>query len=227
SEFVGNVAFAAGYVLYGKDRSLRAQPFDPDRLQTGGSAVSIAEQELQVDAGFSHAEFSVSQNGVLVFQSLADSVSRMMWFDRSGKELGQIAEAGYADPRLSPDGRFLAIASDDARNGKLFIRVYDLARGIATRLTEGGSDESPVWSPDGGKIAYGAYDGKDHYVNAIPADRSGPAQVLVKGARIMKHLDWATDGHLVFAEFSEGSPILKVYSAADNQVAPFAQGGEP
>src|SRR5207302_3169467 len=108
SVFVGNVAFAAGYVLYGKDGSLRAQPFDPDRLQPSGSAVSIAEQELQVDAGFSHSEFSVSQNGVLVFQSLTDSVSKLIWFDQSGKELSQIAEAGYSDPQLSPDGRLLA-----------------------------------------------------------------------------------------------------------------------
>jgi eukaryotic-like serine/threonine-protein kinase len=153
SELAGNVAFAAGHLFYGRDHSLRAQPFDPERLQPSGSTVSIAEQELEEDPGFSHSEFSVSQDGVLVFQSLADSVSKLMWFDQSGKELSQIAEVGYRDPRLSPDGRFLAISSDDARNGKLFVRVYDLARGVATRLTEGGSDESPVWSHDGEKLA--------------------------------------------------------------------------
>ena len=226
SEFAGNVAFAAGHLLYGRDRSLRAQPFDLDRLQASGRAVSVAEQELEEDPGFSHSEFSVSQNGVLVFQSLADSVSKLIWFDRTGKELSQIAEVGYRDPRLSPDGRFLAISTDDARNGKLFVRVYDLSRGVATRLTESGSDESPVWSHDGGKIAYGTFDGKAHCLNVVPADRSGPPQLLLKGANIMRHLDWSSDGHLIFSEFSTGFPLLKIYTAADNQVAPFAPGAE-
>jgi eukaryotic-like serine/threonine-protein kinase len=225
SELAGNVAFAAGHLLYGRDRSLRAQPFDPDRLQASGSAVSIAEEELEEDDGFSHSEFSVSQNGVIVFQSLADSVSKLIWFDQSGKELSQIAEVGYSDPRLSPDGRFLAISSDDARNGKLFIRVYDLARGVATRLTEGGSDESPAWSHDGGKIAYGTFDGKAHYINVVPTDGSSPPQLLLKGEAIMRHLDWSPDARLVFSTFSNG-PFLKVYSAADKQVASFAQGAE-
>lgn len=226
SELTGNVAFAGGYLLYGRDRSLRAQPFDPDRLQPTGSVVSIAEQELEEDAGFSHSEFSVSTNGVLVFQSMADSVSRLMWFDQGGKELGQIAELGYKDPRLSPDGRFLAISSDDGRNGKLFVRVYDLARGIATRLTEGASDESPVWSHDGAKIAYGAFDGKSHYVKSTSADGSGSPQVLLNGPAIMRHLDWSQDGRLVFSDFSTGLPSLRVYPAAEKQAMPFARGAE-
>ena len=224
SELAGNVVFAAGHLLYGRDRSLRVQPFDPDRLQLSGSVISLAEQELEEDPGFSHSEFSVSQNGVLVFQSLADSVSKLIWFDQSGKELSQIAQAGYREPRLSPDGRILAISSDDARNGKLFIRVHDLARDISTRLTEGGSDESPVWSHDGGKIAYGAFDGKSHYIKVISADGSSPPQVLLKGNAIMRHLDWSPDGHLVFFDLSNG-PLLKVYSAHDKQVAPLGPRG--
>jgi len=181
---------------------------------------------LEEDAGIGHAEFSASQDGALVFQSLSDSVARMIWFDQTGKELGQIAEVSYKDPRLSPDGRFLAITSDDARNGKLIVRVYDLARGVATRLTEGGSDLSPAWSHDGGKIAYRAFDGKAHYLNVVSADRSSPPQLLRKGAAMLQHPDWSPDGRLVFSDFSNGFPSLKVYSAADNQVAPFAQGAE-
>jgi Tol biopolymer transport system component len=224
-ELAGNVVFADGHLVYGRDRSLRVQPFDPDRLQLSGSVVGLAEQELEEDPGFAHSEFSVSPNGVLVFQSLADSVSKLMWFDQSGKELTQIAQAGYRDPRLSPDGRLLAISSDDARNGKLFVRVHDLARDISIRLTEGETDESPVWSHDGRKIAYRAFDGKSHYIRVIPVDGSSPPQVLVKGDAIMRHLDWSPDGHLVFFDLSNG-PLLKVYSAHDKQVVPLAQGAE-
>ena len=226
SELAGNVAFTAGHLLYGRDRSLRAQPFDTDRLQLSGSAISIGEQELEVDAGFFHSEFSVSQHGELVFQSLADSVSRLVWFDQNGKELSQIAELGYRDPRISPDGRFLAISSDDARNGKFFIRVYDLARGVSNRLTDGGSEESPAWSQDGGEIAYGTLDPKAHYLKAVRTDASGPPRALVKAAGITRQLDWSLDGHLVFMDLSSGFPLLKVYSAADSKAAPFTNGAE-
>lgn len=220
SELAGNVTFNAGHLLYGRDRSLRAQPFDLDRLQLSGTVVSIAEQELEQDPGFSHSEFSISQNGVLVFQSLADSTSTLVWFDGSGKELGQVAGRGYRDPRLSADGRFLAVSSDDARNGKHFIRVCDLARGSATRVSDGGSDESPVWSYNGDKITYGTFDGKSYHLEEVPVDGSGPPQLLVRGSA-MRHLDWSSDGHLVFSDFSKGRPGLRVYSAADHQVMTF------
>lgn len=228
SELAASVAFAAGHLLYGRDHSLRAQPFDPDRLELSGTVVSIAEQELEEDPGFSHSEFSVSQNGVLVFQSLADSASKLEWFDVAGKELGQIAEVGYRDPRLSPDGRFLAVSSDDGRNGRLFIRVYDLARGISTRLTDGGSDESLTWSRDGRRIAYGTFDGKSHYIKDVPVDGSGAPKPLAAGA-VMRHLDWSADGHLVFADFSTGGglPEMRVYSASDHQITLIAKGAEP
>jgi serine/threonine protein kinase len=224
SELAGNVAFAAGHLLYGQNRSLRAQPFNLDRLELSGKAVSIAEQELEQDQAFLYSEFSVSQNGVLAFRSLADGTSRLAWFDGIGKELSQIADLGYRDPRLSPDGRRLAVSSDDARNGKYFIRMYDLARGIATRLTDGGNDESPVWSHDGKTIAYGAMDGTSHYIKEVPADGSGPPQILLQRGGIMRHLDWSSDGHLVFSDFSAGVPRVTVYSAADHHVIDIAAG---
>ena len=55
---------------------------------------------------------------MLVFQSAADSPSRLVWFDSSGKELQQMPEVGYNYPHLSPSGRFLAVFSDDEHNGR-------------------------------------------------------------------------------------------------------------
>jgi Tol biopolymer transport system component len=158
----------------------------------------------------------------LVFQSLADSRATLAWFDFSGKELNQAGETGYRDPRLSPDGRFLAVSSDDARNGKFFIRVYDLRRGISARLTDSGTDESPAWSPDGKRITYTTFDA----LKEVPADGSSPPQVLLKGGNYLGHMDWSLDGHLVFTDFSVGLPSLHVYSAADHRVVPFAIGAE-
>ena len=222
SKIAGNVSYASGYLLYGRDYSLWAQPFDLRRLELSGTARSITSQEIDQELSFSHAEFSVSQNGMLVFQSLTDSRARLAWFDASGKELGQVGEPGYRYPRLSPDGRFLAVSSDDARNGKLFIRVYDLLRGISARLTDGGADQNSAWSPDGKRITYSTPDA----LKEVPADGSSPPQVLLKGGVYLGHLDWSSDGHLVFTDISGGIPSLKIYSAEDHRVVPFAIGAE-
>jgi serine/threonine protein kinase len=229
SEAYQNAAFASGFLLYAQDRSLRARPFDPDRLQLNGTGISIADQELEEDRAFGHSEFSVSQNGVLVFQAFADSVSRLVWFDRNGKELSQIHEFGYRTPRLSPDGRFVAVSSDDAQNGKFLIRIYDLARGTSARLTEGDDDDFPVWSRDGKTIIYRAIEGQSNYLKQVPLDRSAPPQVLWKGDGFIRHLDCSTHGDVVFTSFGSEGPSLKVYSAGDQTVVPlpFAPGAEP
>ena len=231
ADLSGNVSFASGHLLYVRDRTLMAHPFDPDRLRMTGAPIPIAQQELEKDTGFGQAGFSVSQTGTIVLQSAAESSSHLAWFDRSGKELGQLLETGYKDPQLSPDGRSLVIDSDDAHNGKRCIRVYDLARGVTTRLTDGGNEEFPIWSRDGKTITYVSSDGRTSTLYQIPADGSGPPQVLFNGNKMMPN-DWSQDGHLVFMNFERGRPYLAVYSAEDQRAGlgrlptQFANGAE-
>ena len=226
SELTGNVEYAAGHLLYVRDRSLMAQPFDSDRLEFTGPALPIAEQEIIKDTqGFHHAGFSVSQNGMVAIQSTGGFSTRLLWYDRTGKVSGQIPGDGYWDPRLSPDGRLLAVASDDGRNGRYYIHVMDLSRGISTRLTDGGGEGTPVWSHDGKRIAYITAEGKSVAIYAASADGSGTPQLLVKGAQKLVN-DWSRDGSLVFMDFTKGLPSLDVYSDASGQVSDFSVGAE-
>ena len=125
--------------------------------------------------------------------------------------------------RISPDGRFLAVSSDDDRNGKRFIRIHDLQRGVSTRLTEGGNEEFPTWSRDGRRITYltGAASGNKISMNEVPVDGSGPPQRSDEG----RHDDTE---RLVGGRPSgvhgsgEGALTLKVYSAAGRQSQGFA-----
>ena len=215
SELSGNVAYASGNLLYVRDRSLMAQPFSVDRLETTGPTVPIAQQELEKAISFWQSGFSVSQNGVLVFQSVADTPSRLVWFDSSGKELEQLPEVGYRDPQLSPDGRFLAVASDDEHNGRYYVRIYDLGRGISMRLSDTVIYGTPIWSRDGKKITYTTVSADT--IEEIVSDGSGPAQVLLQG-HTMLAMDWSSDGHLVLMDFAKGLPQLAVYSAGDRHV---------
>jgi serine/threonine protein kinase/dipeptidyl aminopeptidase/acylaminoacyl peptidase len=222
-DILSNVAFCSGHLLFVRDRSLLAQAFDASRLELAGSAESIIEQELLADAGFRKSGYSVSQNGVLVFQSAADLGSQLIWFDHTGKQLGQIPTAGYSFPLVSPDGQKLLVTSDDARNGKYFLRIYDLQRAISTRVTDGGSEEEASWSRDGKRIAYVTGTGNTLSLYAISSDGSSPPQLLVKGA-MMRHLDFSPDGHISFLNL-QGFPTLSVYDPANRQVSGFASPG--
>jgi serine/threonine protein kinase/Tol biopolymer transport system component len=138
SEIVGNTQFASSRLYYVRDRSLMAQPFDLKRLQLTGQPEAVSRQELEEAPAFSRAGFSVSDNGIVVFQSATESVSRLSWFDRSGKQLEELPRTGYRDPVLSRDGTLLAVSSDDDHNGKHYIQIYDFSRGTSTRVSDGG-----------------------------------------------------------------------------------------
>src|SRR5687768_943926 len=53
---------------------------------------------------------------------------------------------GFRFPRLSPDGRSLAVTIDPRPSE---IWLYDLERGSRTRLGAGGHSILAVWNPDG------------------------------------------------------------------------------
>jgi serine/threonine protein kinase len=225
SDIIGNVFFASGHLVYVHDRRVVGQPFDAGRLKTTGPPLPLTQQEVDKFFDFWQSGVSVSQDGKLVFQSAADAPSRLVWYDATGKEIGQLPEIGYEGPQFSPDGRALAVYSDDEHNGQHFIRVYDLARGISTRLTDGGHESLPVWSPDGKVIAF-----RDASLNIeeVPADASAPPRALVTGTNVIP-CDWSRDGHLIYMSLEGGEfPSLAVYSPVDHKSTKFAKfGAEP
>ena len=74
--------------------------------------------------------------------------------------------------------------SDEAGNGKRYLRLYDPARDVATRLTDSGAEEAPAWSTDGKKLVYVSRDGPTYGIYQIDLDRSGSPQTLWKGPRV-------------------------------------------
>lgn len=149
-----------------------------------------------------------------------------MWYDQNGKELGQLPQVGYKDPDLSPDGRFLAVSSDDEHNGKHFLRVVDLQRGTSTRLTDSGDEHYPLWSRDGTRIAYRS-GGVTNESHEVPADGSGPPKILLKSDMHAGPQDWSPDGLLLFMTVKEQNafPSLGIYSPSDQKVELFAADG--
>ncbi|HXO37314.1 MAG TPA: hypothetical protein VN872_01680, partial [Candidatus Acidoferrum sp.] len=217
SEFTGNVAYAAGRLLFVRDLNLMSQRFDLKTLQLIGAAAPVSEQQVPTYEPMSLSAFSVSQNGVVIYQSVADLKSQLIWFNSVGEPGEQLPAVNPSDPHLSPDGRKLVFASDEGLNGKTYIHVYDLARNVNTRITDGGAEVSPVWSPDGRKIAYVSRALKSHEIYQIPADGSGAAELLLRGPR-MDHLDWSSTGEIICSDFARGRPLLAVFTPGQNSL---------
>ena len=147
-----NPAYASGYLLFVREGKLLAQPFDLGRLQSSG-APSLVSDGVRMAFDRRAADFSVAQNGTLVFLSAVGSGQRLVWFDREGKELG-VAVPDIGNPTsglmvgtLSPSGDRVAVAR--ARGVGSDIWTYSLKTALGTRLTfTDDFNESPVWSPD-------------------------------------------------------------------------------
>jgi DNA-binding winged helix-turn-helix (wHTH) protein/Tol biopolymer transport system component len=228
SEIAGNTQFASSRLYYVRDGSLMAQPFDLKRLQLTGRPEAVSRQELEEAPAFVRTGFSVSDNGVVVFQSATESLSRLAWFDRSGKELEELPRTGYRDPALSRDGALLAVSSDEEHNGKLYIHIYDFARGTSTRVSEGGKEVFPVLSPDGKRVAYlENYDRTSKYIDVAATDGSGKLERLVASDRLALN-DWSADGRfLVYMNFQKGVvPELEVLELRNHSQTTYGTGAE-
>ena len=197
------VYVSPGFLLYARDGTLLAHPFDVDRAVTTGEPFPLAERvDQSPESGL--AAFSASDTGVLVYSSSpAAAVSRLLWFDRAGHQLSQLGEPrNYRNPRLSPDGTRLAVELVDS-SGNRDIWLMDVARGVPVRFTfDQGRDASPVWSPDGKQIAWQGNTGV--YVKASSGEGGG--ERLRAEAWIPD--DWSRDGG---ALLYHANPPLQVW----------------
>ena len=122
---------AHGYLLFVREQTFMAQPFDLDRLELSGEPHPIAES---VGTEWNRGMFSVSANASLAYRTVTSETVQSSWFDRDGKLLGTTVSVRNT-PRLSPDGSRLAVQRPDPRNGAGDIWLEDLPRRVITRLT--------------------------------------------------------------------------------------------
>src|ERR1700674_4763014 len=202
-----HVYVSPGYLLFHRQGTLMAQPFDADRLQLTGEAVPIVEAVLFNPFG-SGAVFSASDNGVLAYRGGGGAVPlNLVWVNRNGTEQPLAAPPhNYTFPRISPDGKRVAAGIEE---GEGQIWLYEISRDALSRLTfEGPSNVDPVWTPDGKRIAF---KGKGNRLFWQSADGAGSAEELTTGKLSQNNIpsSWSPDGQEL--AFLEGGAVRNIW----------------
>jgi Tol biopolymer transport system component len=195
--------YAAGYLLFVQNDALMGQSFDTRALKLVGEPFLVAEQ---VKTYLMVPQISAAESGTLAFQSGEAQKPQLVWFDRSGKQLGTVGEpAIYSNPSLSADDKRLAVGILDPKTRMRDIWLFDLARGAKSRFTFDPADDiNSVWSKDGGRIFFTS-DRKGHRdifqkkVNAAEDDELIYASPEVKNVE-----DLSPDGRLLIYNNNSG-----------------------
>ena len=224
-----NAVYAEGHVLYVYENTLMALPFDTGRLEVTGDAVPVAERVSGM-GNWSHGVFTAAPGGLLLYRE--GEVQHGSQLSIVGLDGAAQADVGAMtpqySPRVAPDGRRVAVDSDDA-SGNTDVWIWDLERSIRTRLTfDGALDRTPVWSPDGSLVAF--YSRRDPAGIWIkPSDGTGEARLVtpVDSSDRCFPRTWSPDGRFIAytLEHNGNSDVVQVDVAGDQ--APVVLVGSP
>jgi len=213
----------SGHLVYVQGANLMAVPFDPQRLEATGAAVPVVEGVLE-SPGSGAAQYSFSATGSLIYVPGGVQATRagLVWVNRLGAEQPlAVPTHGYRNPRLSPDGRRVAIGIADLGSQ---IWLYDLSADTLTRITfEGNANSYPAWTPDGKRIAFES--AKEGPLNLYwqLADGSGGLERLTTSESWQVLSSWSPDGQLL--AFTEVNPTTSydiwILRMSDRKAQPF------
>jgi Tol biopolymer transport system component len=193
--------YAHGNLLFVRESTLLAQPFDLNSLSLSGSPHPIVDGVV-LDLGVWHSTFTASQlSDTLIFQTgAATAQSRLEWVDRSGKHLSFVGDQGvFLGPRLSKDGQRFLITSGDPTHD---VWLFNSSGPQKTRLTfEGYVVGEPTWSPDGSRftVALGLPNSTFRIVTRSSSG-SGESISLLELPSSDSATDWSPDGRYLLTE---------------------------
>jgi Tol biopolymer transport system component len=196
---------ASGQLLFLQKEMLLAQNFDAERLTLNGNPFPTG---VHVRATQNLPALSTSLAGPIMYrgnEAATESMPRFGWFDRTGKEVGNLSDllTGSSHWSLSPDGK--NFAQERNTNGNTDIWRTDIARGVRNQFTSDPvPDTFPVWSPNGDRIAFTS-NRKSIYYDLYQglADKPGSEELLLATSENKIATDWSADGRfLLYRNFN-------------------------
>jgi len=232
--FVPSSDSSVGRIVFLRDGTLLAQPFDAGKLQLAGEAVPIAEQVASIQ-GLGY--YSASDSGALAYRTGAmrgaGLALQLSWFDRAGKPSLTAAEPSRSSTvKVSPDGKRAAqVRTDPQSNADVWI--VDLSTGASNRLTfDPATDGNALWSPDGSQIIWQSQRGGGWGIYRKASNGSGNEELLYKSTAsgTLALTDWTRDGRFVLFQASNPPAKTDIFAlpvgpgtTADRQPIPVIQ----
>jgi serine/threonine-protein kinase len=213
---------SGGHIVFARNGSIWTVPFDAERQDVNGLAVSLVTDIPVTEDGA--AQFAIASNGTLVYDPAQDSLPRrsLVWVDPRGREsVIPAPERAYLYPRVSPDGAHIVVTADDQERD---LWIWDLSRATFTRATFGpGRDLFPTWTRDGRRIVFGS-EVEEGQRNLFwrAADGTGVVERLSESRYSQNPTAITADGRaIIYTEQTEdGGDILQVELPDRDQSAP-------
>ncbi|MGE3843632.1 MAG: protein kinase [Vicinamibacterales bacterium] len=189
-----------GYVLFRREGALVAQRFSLASLDVEGDPLPVSDR-VGSGPNIGSVAVSASDSGAIVFRDREGQGGprRLVWFDRTGRELGELPGelvGPVNSPDLSPDGQQVAFHTTFTANIDVFIA--NLARGTRSRLTTGVSaDQFPIWSPDGRSIVFNSQRRGSFDLYRLPPGGDVEPEVLLENPGTTMPSSWSPDGRLI------------------------------
>jgi serine/threonine protein kinase len=191
------VYVASGWLLFIRQGTLMAQPFDLARQVVSGEPVTVADS-VAFDPISGAGAFSASDAGVMAYRTARPSVTTLSWFDRSGNAIGTLGSelVDLSNFRLSPDGR--RVAAERTIQNETDLWLLDATH--QTRFTRGGDGRIarlPLWSPDGSRIAFESVRSGSVALAEKPSAGDGAEEILFASPEVKIPCDWSPDGQFL------------------------------
>jgi eukaryotic-like serine/threonine-protein kinase len=221
-----------GYLLFLRGGSLLAQPFDAKSLKLMGNPMSLVQNVISFGPSAS-ACFSVSSNGVLVYQT-GYPLSELRWYDREGHVVSAARPAAFrGSVRFSRDGRHVAAGEWSPDNGGIDLWIFDQDGRESRRLTYPPYVHNRMaWSPDGSRIVVGASKTAGPKLTIIDTAGAGKDEPLKEAllapapADLQIPTDWSSDGRWIVFDTSLGEEEVEIWiaDAKDGTAMPLLHG---
>jgi Tol biopolymer transport system component len=221
---------SSGHLVYAVGGTLFAVAFDAKTLSIKGSPVPVLAGVRRVIGGSTGAtQLSISDSGTLVYLPgpagpAAVTIGTVVIGDGRGEPVPlQIPPGQYTHPRVSPDGKVLAVGRNEGAQSDIW--AYDLSgQTEIRRLTFGGTNRFPVWSSDGRRVTFQSARGGNRAIYWQAADGAGAADRLTNAAEGEAHVpeSWSPDGtHLLFSVVKGTTYSLWVLRLIDRKTESF------
>jgi serine/threonine-protein kinase len=215
-----------GHLLYvTSSGELNAVPFDLKKQRATGDPIRLETGIRLSSAGA--ALVSLSENGSLWYVS-GQSTGQLVRVEPGRPEVPVLAEQrGYKSPRLSPDGRTIAV--EVAARAGSDIWLYDLGSGTFAPLTTDGNGNSVAeWSGDSKRVLFRSIRADKQGIWWRPADGSGPPELLYQPADAINEIVMSPDGRWLLYRTAPGLRQRDIFAVPmDGDKTPVLLAGGP